>query len=179
LYVINISRIMSSITAKQTKLELVPKEKRLEIGKCSGRLNAEKIQREPTFQVVLDAFALTPCYSAFLSLYALINKSLSGKTTGATPPKKARKFKKPASPQLTTFPVSPEEPMKKSKRSAKKTSKALVGGVVIRETPEMPLSKKKEKVDVASGKGIELLSEVSLTEEAQYEEVQDSHTSQA
>nr|GEU58717.1 hypothetical protein [Tanacetum cinerariifolium] len=47
---------------------------------------------------------------------ALINKSLSGKKTGATPSKKARKFKKPASPQLTTVPVSPEEPIKKSKR---------------------------------------------------------------
>nr|GEX17686.1 hypothetical protein [Tanacetum cinerariifolium] len=47
-------------------LELVPKEKRLEIGKCNKRLNPGKIQREPTFQVVLDALALTPCYSAFL-----------------------------------------------------------------------------------------------------------------
>ncbi|GKD56174.1 hypothetical protein Tco_1289561, partial [Tanacetum coccineum] len=60
---------MSSITAQQTKLdlELVPKEKRLEIGKCNGRLNPGKTQREPTFQVVLDALALTPCYSAFLT----------------------------------------------------------------------------------------------------------------
>ncbi|GJV58184.1 hypothetical protein Tco_1459189 [Tanacetum coccineum] len=59
---------MSSITAQQAKLdlELVPKEKRLEIGKCNERLNPGKIQREPTFQVVLDALALTPCYSAFL-----------------------------------------------------------------------------------------------------------------
>ncbi|GKD71618.1 hypothetical protein Tco_1325708 [Tanacetum coccineum] len=36
----------------------------------------------------------------------------------------------------------------------------------------MPLSKKKEKVDVTRGKGIELLSQVALTEDAQYEEVQ-------
>ncbi|GJX63471.1 hypothetical protein Tco_0296371 [Tanacetum coccineum] len=59
---------MSSITAQQAKLdlELVPEEKRLEIGKCNGRLNPRKLQREPTFQVVLDALALTPCYSAFL-----------------------------------------------------------------------------------------------------------------
>nr|GEZ44371.1 hypothetical protein [Tanacetum cinerariifolium] len=57
-------------------------------------------------------------------------------------------FKKPASPQLTTVPVSPEEPTKKSKRvkrSAKKSSKAPAGGVVIRETHDIPLSKKKEK----------------------------------
>ncbi|GKF47551.1 hypothetical protein Tco_0137353, partial [Tanacetum coccineum] len=59
---------MSSITAQQTKLDLehVPKEKRLETRKCNRRLNPGKIQREPTFQVVLDALALTPCYSAFL-----------------------------------------------------------------------------------------------------------------
>ncbi|GJT81763.1 hypothetical protein Tco_1056105 [Tanacetum coccineum] len=60
--------IVSSITAQQTKLdlELIPKEKRIDIGKCNGRLNPGKIQREPTFQVVLDALALTPCYFAFL-----------------------------------------------------------------------------------------------------------------
>ncbi|GJQ98916.1 hypothetical protein Tco_0521901 [Tanacetum coccineum] len=60
---------MFSITAQQTKLdlELVPKEKRLEIGKYNGRLNPAKKHREPTFQVVLDAPALTPCYSTFLT----------------------------------------------------------------------------------------------------------------
>nr|GEV29110.1 hypothetical protein [Tanacetum cinerariifolium] len=47
-------------------LELVPKEKSHEIRNCNGRLNPRKIQREPTFQVVLDALALTLCYSAFL-----------------------------------------------------------------------------------------------------------------
>nr|GFD58640.1 hypothetical protein [Tanacetum cinerariifolium] len=44
-------------------------------------------------------------------------------------------------------------------------------GVVIRDTPEIPLSKKKEKVDVTQGKGIKLLSQVALTEDAQFEEV--------
>ncbi|GKC01391.1 hypothetical protein Tco_0987527, partial [Tanacetum coccineum] len=36
----------------------------------------------------------------------------------------------------------------------------------------MPLSKKKEKVDVTRGKGIELLSKVALAKDAQFEEVQ-------
>ncbi|GJV95634.1 hypothetical protein Tco_1547211 [Tanacetum coccineum] len=92
----------------------------------------------------------------------------------STPPKKARKFKKPASPKLTTVSVSTEEPTGKSKRvkrPEKKTTKAPARGVVIRETPEIPVSKKKEKVDVTRGKGIELLSQVSLTEDAQFEEV--------
>ncbi|GKF30334.1 hypothetical protein Tco_0100132, partial [Tanacetum coccineum] len=70
--------------------------------------------------------------------------------------------------------------MKKSKRvkrSTKKPTKAPAGGVVIRETHEMPLSKKKEKVYVARGKGIELLSDVALTEEAHYEEGNDKDDS--
>ncbi|GKA08817.1 reverse transcriptase domain-containing protein [Tanacetum coccineum] len=54
---------------------------------------------------------------------------------------------------------------------AKKSTKAPVRGGVIRETPEIPLSKKKEKVDVTRGKGIELLSQVALNEDAQFEEV--------
>ncbi|GKD31055.1 hypothetical protein Tco_1241833 [Tanacetum coccineum] len=101
-------------------------------------------------------------------------KSYFGFATGATPPKKAQKFKKPASPKLTTVPVSTEEhtgKLKRVKRPAKKSTQAPARGVVIRETPEIPVSKKKEKVDVARGKGIELLSQVSLTEDAQYEEV--------
>ncbi|GJV24086.1 hypothetical protein Tco_1376781 [Tanacetum coccineum] len=48
-----VQQIMSSITAQQAKLdlELVPKEKRLEIRKCNGRLNPGKTQREPTFRM--------------------------------------------------------------------------------------------------------------------------------
>ncbi|GJW46582.1 hypothetical protein Tco_0078228 [Tanacetum coccineum] len=101
-------------------------------------------------------------------------KTYLGFAIGATPPKKARKFKKPTSPQLTTVPVSPKESMgnsKRVKRPAKNSTKAPARGVVIREKPEMPLSKKKEKVDVTRGIGIDLLSEVALIEEAQYQEV--------
>ncbi|GKB02572.1 hypothetical protein Tco_0830661 [Tanacetum coccineum] len=59
---------MSSISAQQTKLdlELVPKENRLDIGKCNGRIPNGLTPREPTFQFILDAIALTPCYPAFL-----------------------------------------------------------------------------------------------------------------
>ncbi|GKD56448.1 hypothetical protein Tco_1289835 [Tanacetum coccineum] len=102
-------------------------------------------------------------------------KTYLGFAAGATHPKKKPKFKKPASPKLTTVLVSIEEPMRKSKRvkrPAKKSTKSLARGVVIRETPEMPLSKKKEKVDVTRRKGIESLSQVALNEDAQYEEVQ-------
>ncbi|GKD15291.1 hypothetical protein Tco_1199698, partial [Tanacetum coccineum] len=87
-----------------------------------------------------------------------------GFASGATHSKKARKFKKPASPKLT-------KSTKRVKRPAYKSTKAPARGVVIRETIEIPLSKKKEKVDVTRGKGIELLSDVALTKEAQFEEV--------
>ncbi|GKD73012.1 hypothetical protein Tco_1331294 [Tanacetum coccineum] len=247
---------MSSITDQQAKLdlELVPKEKRLEIGKCNGRLNpGQDFDALPTDEEImsflrelghtgeinsLNDVVVDQMHQPWRTFAALINRSLSGKTsdktlswrnkigkhtsrddylintlrfvsvkeatqiygailpesltspemketkayktyfgfaTGATPPKKAQKFKKPASPQLSIVPVSPEEPTGKSKRvkrPAKKSTKAPARGVVIRETPEMPLSKKKEKMDVASGKGIELLSEVALTKKAQFEEVQ-------
>ncbi|GKB62450.1 hypothetical protein Tco_0918636 [Tanacetum coccineum] len=59
---------MSSITTQQTKLDLklVPKENRLDIGKFNGRIPCGLTPREPTFQVVLDAIALTRCYPIFL-----------------------------------------------------------------------------------------------------------------
>ncbi|GKF84763.1 hypothetical protein Tco_0249661, partial [Tanacetum coccineum] len=100
-------------------------------------------------------------------------KTYLGYATRVTPPKKARKFKKPASPKLSTVLVSLEEPIRKSKsvkRPAKKSTNAPTV-VVIRETPVISLSKKKENVSVEKCKGIDLLSEVALTEEAQYEEV--------
>ncbi|GJS32793.1 hypothetical protein Tco_0531175 [Tanacetum coccineum] len=64
---VNVSWICLPLCSRsQTCLDTFPKEKILEIGKCNGRLNPGKIQREPTFQVVLDALALTPCYPALL-----------------------------------------------------------------------------------------------------------------
>ncbi|GJZ96333.1 retrovirus-related pol polyprotein from transposon TNT 1-94 [Tanacetum coccineum] len=83
LYVTTLSRIMTSITSQQIKLdlELVPKENRLDIRKCNTRHGMEKRGKdtfgririphglklkEEKFQVVLDALALTPCYPAFL-----------------------------------------------------------------------------------------------------------------
>ncbi|GJV73734.1 hypothetical protein Tco_1493729 [Tanacetum coccineum] len=148
---------MSSITAQQTKLdlELVPKEKRLQIGKCNGRLNPGKKQREPTFQVVLDALALTLCYSTFLTTtdvpkvymhqfwdsihkydtsyrYSVFSfKECEGHRWGvdhqrATPPKK-RKFKKHASPKLTTVPKLNMKKFKKSLRDFHKTSPSSSG----------------------------------------------------
>nr|GEW26979.1 hypothetical protein [Tanacetum cinerariifolium] len=49
--------------------------------------------------------------------------------------------------------------------------KTYLGGVVIRETPKMQLSKKKEKITVEKHKWIDMLSKVALTKEAQFKEV--------
>ncbi|GJR57744.1 hypothetical protein Tco_1499906 [Tanacetum coccineum] len=195
LYVTNLSRIMSSITAQQTKhdLELVPKEKRLEIVKCNRRLNPRNKQIEPIFQFVVDALALTLCYSAFLITVDVpeICPRVHGQNFDALPTDEdivsflkelghtreiktiADIFKKPASPKLSTVLASHEEPTRKSKRvkrPAKKSFDASTTSVVIRETMKS-LSKKKEKITVEKRKGIDLLSEVALTEEAQYDEV--------
>ncbi|GKC99255.1 hypothetical protein Tco_1169530 [Tanacetum coccineum] len=101
-------------------------------------------------------------------------KTYLGYATGATPPKKARKFKKFISPLKKLSPVLEEEPAKKSKRvkrPAKKSSTASRAGVVIRDTHVVSSSKEKKKVFVDKGKGIDLLLEVALNEEAQMKEV--------
>nr|GFA18019.1 hypothetical protein [Tanacetum cinerariifolium] len=68
--------------------------------------------------------------------------------TRKIPPKKARKFKKPASPKLKTVPASPKEPTQK-------------------DTSDKPVSKKKAPAKTGRGKGIKLLSNAALLEEAQ------------
>ncbi|GJY53669.1 retrovirus-related pol polyprotein from transposon TNT 1-94, partial [Tanacetum coccineum] len=104
-------------------------------------------------------------------------KTYLGYATGAVPPKMARKLKK-ASPSKIDNDLVPvdEEPVQKGKRvkrPAKKSTTKQAAGVVIKEAPmeTKSKSKEKEKVDVTRGKGIKLLSEVALTEEAQMKEV--------
>ncbi|GJV02685.1 hypothetical protein Tco_1336254 [Tanacetum coccineum] len=236
----------------QAELELCSKENKIDIRKCNGRIPRGLTPREPTFQVVLDAIALTPCYLVFLitadvpevcinseTFVALINsRSLSGKTSGLDKLRlsraqilwgmfhqknvdyvellwedfiyqienrvqKARKDFLPSVshqkssqifgailPECLTSPTmkeskayktyigyaTDEEPIRKGKRvkrSVKKSSTKPAIGIVIREPSVETKSKGKEKemVDVARVKGIELLSEVALTEKAQLKEV--------
>ncbi|GKC19650.1 hypothetical protein Tco_1021800 [Tanacetum coccineum] len=100
-----------------------------------------------------------------------------GYATGVVPPKIDRKFKK-ASPSKKDSDLVPvdEEPVQKGKRvkrPAKKSTTKPAAGVVIREAPveTKSKSKEKEKVDVTRRKGIKLLCEVALIEEAQMKEV--------
>nr|GEY09181.1 hypothetical protein [Tanacetum cinerariifolium] len=90
-------------------------------------------------------------------------KTYLGYATGIVPPKVTRKFKKASPSKKDSVPVpANEEPIQKGKRvkrSAKKYSTTLTTGIVIREPHVETQSKRKEKVDVARGKGIDLLSE--------------------
>ncbi|GJW10911.1 hypothetical protein Tco_1576738 [Tanacetum coccineum] len=104
-------------------------------------------------------------------------KTYLGYATGAVPTKMAQKFKK-ASPSKkdSDLVLVDEEPIQKGKRVKRPTKKSTTkpaACVVIKEdhVESKSISKEKEKVDITRGKGIELLSEVALTEEAQMKEV--------
>ncbi|GJR63044.1 hypothetical protein Tco_1505206 [Tanacetum coccineum] len=90
--------------------------------------------------------------------------------TGKSTPKKARKFKKVASPSKKLSPILEEEPAEKPKRAKKSTKKSTIVpiiGVVIRDTPSVFVSKKKALTKADRGKGMNLLSEATLLEVAQ------------
>ncbi|GJR09706.1 hypothetical protein Tco_0792358 [Tanacetum coccineum] len=98
-------------------------------------------------------------------------KTYLGYAIGEVPPMVAKKIKK-ASPSNKESELVPgdEEPVKKGKRlktPAKKSASKPARGIVIREPPVEKKSKRKEKekVDVAHGKGIELLSEKAQMKE--------------
>ncbi|GJT91666.1 hypothetical protein Tco_1080511 [Tanacetum coccineum] len=90
-------------------------------------------------------------------------------STGKATPKKARKFKKVASPSKKLSPVLEEEPTEKPKRAKKPTKKSTTVpkiGVVIKDTPWVSVSKNKAPTKADRGKGMDLLSEAALLEVA-------------
>ncbi|GKE16776.1 hypothetical protein Tco_1424353, partial [Tanacetum coccineum] len=84
---------------------------------------------------------------------------------GAATPKKARKFKKHASPLKKKTLVIVEESVKK--KTKKPAARRQPTGVQIKDTPGMSLSKKKTPAHAKRNKGIDLLSKAALLEEAQ------------
>ncbi|GJT36555.1 hypothetical protein Tco_0926974 [Tanacetum coccineum] len=83
---------------------------------------------------------------------------------GAATPKKARKFKKPASPSKKKTLIAVEEP---TENSAKKpATRRQSAGVQIRDTPGVSVSKKKAPAKTERSKGIKLLSKAVILEEA-------------
>nr|GEX63925.1 retrovirus-related Pol polyprotein from transposon TNT 1-94 [Tanacetum cinerariifolium] len=198
--------IMTSITAQQTKLdlELVPKENRLDIRKCNGRIPRGLKLKEETFQVVLDELALTSCYPAFVItadvpkvyMHQFWNYVYKHHDFYRFKIDKKKRFKLTLEVFRDIFQIFPRiedqdfdalpyeedtvsflrelghtgvinllnDKGKRVKRSAKKSSTTPTTSIVIREPPMETQSKRKEKVDVAYGKGIDLLSEVALIE---------------
>nr|GEV41948.1 retrovirus-related Pol polyprotein from transposon TNT 1-94 [Tanacetum cinerariifolium] len=59
---------MNPIAAQQVALDnaLVASENQVYIGKCNMRIDPINTPKEPTYQVVFDALAITTCYPAFL-----------------------------------------------------------------------------------------------------------------
>ncbi|GJW08616.1 hypothetical protein Tco_1571039, partial [Tanacetum coccineum] len=120
---------------------------------------------------------LPECLTSLEMKESKVYKTYLGYATGGVPPKVARKFKK-ASPSKKESDLVPgdKELVKKGKRlktPAKKSASKPATCIVIREPPVETKSKgkEKEKVDVAHGKRIELLSEVDLTKKALLKEV--------
>ncbi|GJY72744.1 hypothetical protein Tco_0477175 [Tanacetum coccineum] len=164
---------MNLIAAQQIALDnaLVSPDHHVKIGKCNMRIDTTKTQKEPTYQVVLDALALSPLYPTFLITAEVLEIYMHqcetllpirlAFATGATTPRKARKFKKPVPSSKKKILIAVEEPAKKL--DARRQS----AGVQIRDTPGVFVSKKKAPAKAERSKGIELLSEVALLEEAQ------------
>ncbi|GJT06516.1 hypothetical protein Tco_0840978 [Tanacetum coccineum] len=94
-------------------------------------------------------------------------------TTRKVPPRKARKYKKVASPSRKLSYVKEAEPVKKGKRvkrPAKTSITVPTAGVTIRDTPRVSVSKKKAPAKDDRSKGIEILSDVALSKAAQLKE---------
>ncbi|GJU73328.1 hypothetical protein Tco_1264733 [Tanacetum coccineum] len=96
----------------------------------------------------------SPAYKSYLAF-----------ATGAETPKKARKFKKPASPSKKKTLVAIKEPVEKPAK--KHATRRQSAGVQIRDTLGVSVSKKKAPAKTKRSKGIELLSDAALLEEAQ------------
>ncbi|GKB38270.1 hypothetical protein Tco_0883212 [Tanacetum coccineum] len=115
--------------------------------------------------------------------YSQAYKTYYDFATGKDTPKKARKFKKVASPSRKLSPVLETEPAKKNKRVKRPTKKcttASTANVVIKDTLGVSVSKKKAQSKVTKDKGIDLLSDVALLEDAQFKKAlkkrkKDSH----
>nr|GEX06069.1 hypothetical protein [Tanacetum cinerariifolium] len=93
--------------------------------------------------------------------------------TGKVPPRKARRYKKVASPSRKLPSVIEAEPVKKDKRfkrPAKKSTTAPTSSVAIRDTPGVSVSKKKAPTKDDRSKYIKILSDVALSEATQLKE---------
>ncbi|GJW36337.1 hypothetical protein Tco_0059257 [Tanacetum coccineum] len=247
---------MNPIATQQVSLDnaLVAPKKRLKIEKCNARIEFSKPQREETYQVLLDALKLSPCYPAFLifakvpeelgysgkcdmlsaihtdlmhqpwrTFAAILNRCISRKSsdliglgyqelkscgfvsktqdyqmygalipnkminqdikdskayktyldfaTGKATPKKARKFKKVASPSKKLSPILEEEHVKKPKRAKKPAKKSTtMPTAALLEAAQLKKTLKKSKLETyklhASGSSDRVVSQPKVPGES-------------
>ncbi|GKA08769.1 hypothetical protein Tco_0688100 [Tanacetum coccineum] len=176
---------MNPVAAQQVTLDnaLVAPDKRLKIEKCNMRIEFSKPRREPTFQVTLDVLKLSPCYLAFLITAEYFMRS-------------SRSVPYSLTKILLNLPLN-----KKWCISVKSTCldklwpsrakilwgmfyKKNVDFVALLDTPGVSVSKKKALATTDRSKGIDLLSEAALLEDAQLKKVRkrskkETHSHQA
>ncbi|GJS39721.1 hypothetical protein Tco_0564764 [Tanacetum coccineum] len=117
-------------------------------------------------EVVIDYM-----YQPWRTFAANINKCLSGKITAVLPNRMTNQQIQDSNAYKTYLAYVTEEeelePAKKVISSKKPATKRQAAGVRIRDTPSVSVSKKKAPAKVARSKGIKLLSNAALLEEAQ------------
>ncbi|GKB50929.1 hypothetical protein Tco_0901682 [Tanacetum coccineum] len=99
-----------------------------------------------------------------ISMRNMINLHIVHDDTLLATPKKARKFKKVASPSRKLSPVIEKEPVVKPmrvKKAAKKYTTVQTTCVVNRDTPSESVPKKKTPTKVNRGKDMDILSDDS------------------
>ncbi|GJZ33505.1 retrovirus-related pol polyprotein from transposon TNT 1-94 [Tanacetum coccineum] len=110
------------------------------------------------------------------SLLGTLKYTYFAYASGAKEPKKARKLKKPASHKLKTVPVSPKEPTKKPTKKPKpakkvvpamKSSRKSQAVVIIKDTPGVYVSKKKDPAKGKRSKGDGTDFELGVPDEQQ------------
>ncbi|GKC66205.1 hypothetical protein Tco_1098803 [Tanacetum coccineum] len=208
--------------AQQSAIDnaLVAHENQHVIGKCNMRINPGMKLKESTYQVVLDALALTTCYPAFLittevpviymhQLWATVNKHKASYRFKINKKRfymnvevfkiystsvQGFRVKNLMNPQLKRklyllsmklvilekSTISSEETP--SKKKPTKTKKYVSSKKKPSSKPKP--TKKKAPVEAGRGKGLNVLSEVALSEAAQLKEAskrskKDFHISQA
>ncbi|GJZ38675.1 hypothetical protein Tco_0585238 [Tanacetum coccineum] len=172
---------MTTTAAQQVVLDntLVPLKKRVKIGKCNMRIDLVKTQKQPTYQVVLDSLALTTCYPTFLitvdvqeiymhQFWFTINKKDSTSYRFKIDKKKFTLNMK-VFMEIFQIITQDEKETQETFFSLKEENSCQCRStsVRIRDTPSVSVSNTKAPTKVARSKGIELLSDAALLEEAQ------------
>ncbi|GJZ15106.1 hypothetical protein Tco_0550783 [Tanacetum coccineum] len=191
--------------AQQIALDnaLVAPENRRVIGKCNMRINLGMKPKEPTYQVVLDALALTICYPSFL-ITAEVPEDLDYQTDNKDSKKQDKMFylrfmkifihhflKKDKSILMrnkTFTHTARDDSLLVTMRFVSRHEDTQVYGAILPEamtnqamldsvspskkksTSKPQHSKKKAPVKATRGKGLNVLSEVALSEVAQLKE---------